>query len=43
METIILELRSATGGEDSKLLVDDMADMYYKSAKRNNFEVSTLQ
>ena len=43
METIILEIRSSAGGEDSKLLVDDMADMYLKSARKNNFEVDTLQ
>ncbi len=39
-ETIILELRAAEGGEDSKLLIRDMAAMYIKAAKNNNFSVS---
>lgn len=39
METsqIILELRSAEGGADSKLLVVDMKDIYLKAARNNNF------
>jgi len=40
MEKIVLEIRSAEGGEDSKLLVKDMAAMYIKAAKNNNFIVS---
>jgi protein subunit release factor A len=39
-ETIILEIRAAEGGEDSKLLVRDMAAMYIKAARNNNFVVS---
>lgn len=39
-KTIILEIRSAEGGADSKLLVKDMAAMYIKAAKNNNFTVS---
>lgn len=39
-ETIVLEIRAAEGGEDSKLLVKDMAAMYIKAAKVNNFKVS---
>lgn len=39
-ETIILELRAAEGGEDSKLLIKDMAAMYTKAARNNNFIVS---
>lgn len=39
-ETIKLELRAAEGGEDSKLLVRDMAAMYIKAARNNNFLVS---
>ena len=37
METIVLEIRSAEGGADSKLLVKDMAAMYIKAARNNNF------
>ncbi|MCE3225668.1 MAG: hypothetical protein K0S32_219 [Bacteroidetes bacterium] len=39
-ETIVIELRAAEGGEDSKLLVRDMAAMYIKAARNNNFTVS---
>ena len=37
METIILELRAAEGGDDAKLLVKDMSSMYLKAANINNF------
>jgi len=36
-ETIILEIRAAEGGSDSKLLVKDLLDIYIKSAKNQNF------
>lgn len=36
-EEILLELRSAEGGQDAKLLVDDMKNIYIKAAKNNNF------
>ena len=39
METIVLELRAGTGGDDSKLLVKDMAVMYIKAAKNNNLTI----
>lgn len=39
-ETIVVELRAAEGGQDSKLLVKDMAAMYLKAARNNNFVVS---
>jgi len=31
MESIIIEIRSAEGGEDSKLLVEDMCKIYVKA------------
>lgn len=37
METIYLEIRDAEGGQDAKLLVDDMKNIYIKTAKRQNF------
>lgn len=37
MEKIYLELRSAEGGEDSKLLVDEMKNIYIKASRANNF------
>ena len=37
MEQIILEIRDAEGGEDAKLLVADMRDIYIKTAKINSY------
>ena len=37
MEQIILEIRDAEGGADAKLLVEDMRDIYIKTAKINNY------
>lgn len=37
MEQIILEIRDAEGGEDAKLLVVDMRDIYIKTAKINSY------
>ena len=42
MNKIILEIRDAEGGTDAKLLVQDMADIYRKSAKMNNFDCKTI-
>lgn len=39
-QLIVLELRASEGGEDSKLLVKDMAAMYIKAARNNNFVVT---
>lgn len=39
-QSIVLEIRAAEGGEDSKLLVKDMAAMYIKAARVNNFIVT---
>ena len=36
-QTIKLEIRAAEGGEDAKLLVKEMSDIYKKSATVNNF------
>ena len=38
MENITLEIREAEGGDDSKLLVSDMANLYQKVCRINNFE-----
>jgi len=37
METIIIEIRASEGGNDSKLLVKDLASIYTKSCRNNNF------
>ena len=42
MKGITLELRAAVGGADSKLIIEDMAAMYTKAAKKQGFSVSTL-
>ncbi len=36
MEKINLEIRDAEGGTDAKLLVNEMRDIYIKTAKINN-------
>ncbi len=36
MKEIIIEIRAAEGGNDSKLLVKDLMDIYIRSAKLNN-------
>lgn len=35
METILIELRAAEGGEDSKLLIIDQLRAYVKAGTRN--------
>jgi len=42
MDKIILEIRAAEGGQDSKLLVKDMVNIYTKVCSQNNFAVSTV-
>lgn len=42
METIILEIRDAEGGEDAKLLVRDMTEIYLKSIQQNHFDLSSI-
>jgi len=41
-ERIKLEIRAAEGGEDAKLLVNEMADIYQKAASINKF-VSSVE
>jgi protein subunit release factor A len=36
-QEITLEIRDAEGGTDAKPLVNDMKEIYIKSAKNNNF------
>ena len=38
MEQIIIEIRAAEGGQDSKLLVEDLRDIYLKTSRNNNFD-----
>lgn len=41
METIVIEIRASEGGNDSKLLVKDLTDIYTKSCRNNNFSYKT--
>jgi len=34
---IQIEIRASEGGNDSKLLVDDLMNIYVQSCKNNNF------
>jgi len=37
MNTIIVEIRASEGGNDSKLLVKDLTNIYTKYCRNNNF------
>jgi len=37
MEKIVIEIRASEGGNDSKLLVKDLTDIYTRSCRNNNF------
>ena len=43
MEQIIIEIRAAEGGQDSKLLVEDLKDIYLKTARVNNFDSKVVE
>lgn len=34
---ILLEIRASEGGQDSKLLVEELTNIYLKSVRLNNF------
>lgn len=36
MKKIVIEIRASEGGEDSKLLVNEMRDIYIKTARIHN-------
>lgn len=38
MKTIIVEIRASEGGNDSKLLVKDLTNIYLKTCRNNNFK-----
>lgn len=42
MEQIIIEIRAAEGGQDSKLLVEDLKNIYLKTARVNYFEYKVV-
>jgi len=43
MENYRLEIKNSEGGEDSKLLVDEMFNIYTKTILRNNFKYSIIE
>tara|TARA_R110000796_G_scaffold92039_2_gene196272 strand:+ start:770 stop:931 length:162 start_codon:yes stop_codon:yes gene_type:complete len=43
MKSIVLEIRASEGGEDSKLLVGEMVNIYTKAARVNNFECKEVE
>jgi protein subunit release factor A len=43
MEKIILEIRASEGGDDSKLLVQDLSNIYQKSCRANNFTITNIE
>lgn len=42
-EKIILEIRASEGGQDSKLLVEDLLTIYLKSARNKEFEYKIVE
>lgn len=41
-QSVTVEIRAAEGGEDAKLLVQDMVAIYKKAATINSFTVDTF-
>ncbi len=41
--TIIIEIRASEGGDDSKLLVTDLMNIYLKSCRNNDFSSKILE
>jgi len=42
MEKVLIEIRDLEGGEDAKLLVQDMKSIYLKSIKINGFKIHSV-
>jgi protein subunit release factor A len=42
-DKILLELRAAVGGDDSKLLIGDMKDIYLKTCRNNSLEFKIVE
>lgn len=42
MEKVLIEIRDLEGGEDAKLLVQDMKNIYLKTIKGNNFKILSI-
>lgn len=42
MEKIVIEIRDQEGGEDAKLLVQEMKDIYLKAIRLNGYNILSL-
>ena len=42
-QSIIIEIRASEGGNDSKLLVTDLMNIYLKSARNNEFSSKIVE
>lgn len=42
-QTIIIEIRASEGGDDSKLLVMDLKNIYLKSSRNNEFSSKIIE
>ena len=42
MKTIYLEIRPAEGGDDSKLLVQEMTDIYKQVCAVENYKINSI-
>jgi protein subunit release factor A len=40
MESIFLEIKAAEGGDDAKLLVTEMSNIYHKACNKQGFKIS---
>lgn len=43
MKNTLIEIRAGEGGQDSKILTEDMANVYMKACTLKNFLVKPLQ
>ena len=43
MEKIILQIKSGEGGKDANLLVKEMAEIYKRTVKVENFKIETIE
>ena len=41
-EKVYIEIRSAEGGDDAKLLVQEMVDIYQKTANVEGFKIESI-
>lgn len=43
MKKYLIEIQDSEGGEDSKLLVDEMLSIYTKAMNSNNFKFNVVE